>query len=102
MRRWNGWGREGNSVPEALSQQLRQFLEATIGFGSTLSKVTLADAIKRVSETRVKEHCLMDTTPEVRLRHARGQSLPDWLAMRSGDIGVFPDAVAKPKTVEEL
>jgi len=102
MRRWNGWGREGNSAPEALSQQLRQFLEATIGIGSALSKVTLADAIKRVSETRVKEHSLMDTTPEVRLRHARGQSLPDWLAMRSGDIGVFPDAVAKPKTVEEL
>ena len=102
MRRWNGWGREGNSAPEALSQQLRQFLEATIGIGSALSKVTLADAIKRVSETRVKEHSLMDSTPEVRLRHARGQSLPDWLAMRSGDIGVFPDAVAKPKTVEEL
>ena len=102
MRRWNGWGSEDTPVPEALSQQLLQFLEATIGAGSTLRKITLTEAINRVSETRVMEHPLMDTTPETRLRHARGQSLPDWLAMRSGDIRVFPDAVAKPKTVEEL
>src|SRR5690606_36898114 len=31
-----------------------------------------------------------------RLRHARGQSLPDWVALRSGRIPTFPDGVAYP------
>ena len=26
------------------------------------------------------------------MRHARGQSLPDWLAMHSGDVDTFPMA----------
>ena len=32
-----------------------------------------------------------------RQRHARGQSLPDWVALRSGRIPVFPDGVAYPQ-----
>ena len=39
---------------------------------------------------------------EDRLRHARGQSLPDWLALRSGEFGTFPDAVAFPGNSEEV
>ena len=34
--------------------------------------------------------------PEDRIRHARGHSLPDWLALRSGRVGAVPDAVARP------
>jgi alkyldihydroxyacetonephosphate synthase len=36
------------------------------------------------------------------LCHARGQSLPDWLAMRSGNLGMFPDGVAYPATDDEV
>ncbi len=36
--------------------------------------------------------------PVDRVRHARGQSLPDWVALRSGHIGRVPDAVARPAT----
>ena len=36
------------------------------------------------------------------MRHARGQSLPDWLAMRSGEFGVFPDAVGLPETPAQI
>ncbi|MCZ7669624.1 MAG: FAD-binding oxidoreductase [Chloroflexi bacterium] len=32
----------------------------------------------------------------MRLRHARGQSLPDWVALRRGRIPAFPDGVAFP------
>ena len=32
----------------------------------------------------------------------REDSLPDWLAMRSGRFGVFPDGVAFPKTAQEI
>ena len=39
----------------------------------------------------------MVTTPIDRLLHARGQSLPDWVALRSGRIGAFPDGVAYPE-----
>ncbi len=44
----------------------------------------------------------MDATAQVRLSHARGQSTPDWVALRSGRIPVFPDGVAFPKTEEDV
>ena len=47
-------------------------------------------------------HPLILTDPEERLRHARGQSLPDWIALRSGQIGTFPDGVAYPTSDEEV
>ena len=34
--------------------------------------------------------------PEDRIRHARGQNLPDWIALRSGRLPALPDAVARP------
>jgi alkyldihydroxyacetonephosphate synthase len=44
----------------------------------------------------------VDLDPEKRLRYARGQSLPDWIALRSGRIPFFPDGVACPKSEEEV
>jgi FAD/FMN-containing dehydrogenase len=34
--------------------------------------------------------------------HARGQSFPDWIALRSGQIDTFPDGVAYPQTREDV
>ena len=45
---------------------------------------------------------MISSNPEERLRHARGQSLPDWIALRSGRIGTFPDGVAYPVSDEEV
>jgi alkyldihydroxyacetonephosphate synthase len=42
------------------------------------------------------------TDPEDRVRHARGQSLPDWIALRSGSIDHFPDGVAYPQSSSEV
>ena len=47
-------------------------------------------------------HPLISTDPEIRVRHARAQSLPDWLAMHSGDVDSFPDAVALPENSEQV
>ena len=102
MKRWNGWGGEGDTVAAALNPELQQFLTAFIGTGTVLNTAQLGGVIAQVPDSRLGEHPLMDTTPEARLRHARGQSLPDWLAVRSGNIGIFPDAVAKPQTAEDV
>jgi alkyldihydroxyacetonephosphate synthase len=45
---------------------------------------------------------LITTEPEARLHHARGQSLPDWIALRSGRIEAFPDGVAFPADDDQL
>src|SRR5690606_20110123 len=42
------------------------------------------------------------TDKEVRLRHARGQSFPDWIAMHGGDVEVFPDGVAFPEATADV
>ncbi|HVL02170.1 MAG TPA: FAD-binding oxidoreductase, partial [Dongiaceae bacterium] len=100
MRRWNGWGDENTDFP--LKPSARQFLQDLIGTGKRLSDATLADVIAKVPPSRLPPHPLIVTDAEVRVRHARGQSLPDWLAVRSGDIGVFPDGVAFPDSSAQV
>jgi len=97
MRRWNGWGDE--SVEMALPASAQSLLTGLLGASAPLADAELGEVIKNVPASRLAGvgHALLETDPEVRLRHARGQSLPDWLAMRSGDFGVFPDAVARPE-----
>lgn len=102
MKRWNGWGDEENDLDFALSDSSRAFIEERIGRSTPLKDATLADAMAKVPESRAPEHRLIDTDPEVRLRHSRGQSIPDWLATRSGDIGTFPDGVAFPESSEDV
>lgn len=104
MRRWNGWGDEQFNLE--LPKQGRSFLAKRVGSGSPLSDVSLESVCAQVPETRLPADptvdALIDTQAETRVRHARGQSLPDWLAMRSGDVGVFPDGVACPETQADV
>ncbi|HAU18280.1 MAG TPA: FAD-binding oxidoreductase, partial [Marinobacter adhaerens] len=104
MRRWNGWGDEGFNL--AMPEQGQDFLASRIGSGRPLADATLDSVCAKVPETRLTRpadlESLIDTGPEARVRHARGQSLADWLAMRSGEFGVFPDGVAYPTTSEEV
>ncbi|MDZ7788953.1 MAG: FAD-binding oxidoreductase [Xanthomonadales bacterium] len=98
MRRWNGWGEE--SVEMALPRSAGALLTELLGSSAPPDDAALADVIREVPESRLAgaDHALLETDAELRVRHARGQSLPDWLAMRSGDFGVFPDAVARPES----
>ena len=100
MRRWNGWGDESFSM-EAPGSGLA-FLNTQVAPGPVLPDIDLASVCAMVPESRLPEHALIVTLNEDRVRHARGQSLPDWLAMRSGDFGVFPDGVAYPESTEQV
>ncbi|UTW08442.1 FAD-binding oxidoreductase [Pseudomonas benzenivorans] len=100
MRRWNGWGEESTEV--ALPAHGQGFLAERVGPGQVLVDASLDQALARVPATRLPAHPLISLDPEERLRHARGQSLPDWLAMRSGEFGIFPDGVAFPESAEHI
>jgi len=100
MRRWNGWG--DARVEAAAPAGSIEFLAARIGPGQPLPDATLEQALSRVPASRMPAHPLVTTAAEDRLRHARGQSLPDWLAMRSGEFGRYPDGVAYPTCSDEV
>jgi alkyldihydroxyacetonephosphate synthase len=100
MKRWNGWGNTAVEYP--LPPLAAETLEHVVGSGRQLPEVTLQAVLPLVPESRLPPHPLITTQPEDRLRHARGQSLPDWIALRSGAIETFPDGVAYPSDEEEL
>jgi len=100
MRRWNGWGEETTTFP--LSHDAYRYLVEKIGEGTPLPDATLDELMKKVPESRLPDHPLVSKAPEERVRHARGQSLPDWLALRSGNLGALPDGVAYPITREDV
>ena len=102
MRLWNGWGNEDSDLTMELSDGLRALLEALVGSGTALSQATLNDVISKVPNTRLDDHPLIKTDPETRVRHSRGQSLPDWLEMHSGNVDSFPDGVAFPESSEQI
>ncbi len=80
MRRWNGWGEETISSP--LSPAAAAFIKDVIGAGTPSRDATLEEVIARVPPSRLPAHPLTSTDPAERVRHARGQSLPDWIALR--------------------
>lgn len=100
MRRWNGWGDEANEFP--LKPSGLAFLEQALGQGRPLADASLQSVLEQVPDSRLPPHPLVSTDAERRVRHARGQSLPDWLAMRSGQFERFPDGVAEPENSEQV
>ncbi len=102
MRLWNGWGNENSELTMELNDGLRALLEALVGPGTSLNQATLQEVISNVPTSRLEDHPLIETDPETRVRHARGQSLPDWLDMHSGNVDTFPDGVAFPESTEQV
>ena len=102
MKQWNGWGDDQNDLGMELSASTLKYLHQLIGASTPLPDATLEQVLAQVPASRLPPRDLVSLDAEVRLRHARGQSLPDWLAMRSGEFGVFPDAVAFPKTSADV
>jgi alkyldihydroxyacetonephosphate synthase len=100
MKRWNGWGDETIHYP--LPDSAAHYLASLAGESTRLEDVSFGQALAAVGTPRLPHHALISTNPEDRLRHARGQSLPDWIALRSGQIGTFPDGVAYPVSEEEV
>ena len=100
MRQWNSWGK-GQFTME-LPAHGQAFLAERIGKGHRLSDATLDSVCAQVPPSRIATHPLIYLDAETRVRYARGQSLADWLALRSGNFGVFPDGVAFPETSEQV
>jgi alkyldihydroxyacetonephosphate synthase len=96
VRRWNGWGDDTVTYP--LHDGPRQFLEGLVGPGTAPRDASLEAVVAAVPPSRLPTHPLVFDDPADRVRHARGQSLPDWIALRSGRIPAFPDGVAYPTT----
>ncbi len=100
MRRWNGWGDENTYLE--LPDNGQSFLEDKVGAASPLDNATFEQVAASVPDSRLPESDSYTTEKKDRILHARGQSLPDWLAMKSGDIGVFPDAVSYPESTDDV
>lgn len=100
MNRWNGWGDPTITYP--LPEGAAAMLKGVLGGLSSPPDVRLQDVVATIPPSHAREHTSLSTEPEDRLRHARGQSLPDWVALRSGRIPRFPDAVAHPNSEEDL
>jgi alkyldihydroxyacetonephosphate synthase len=100
MRRWNGWG--DDAIEFALNEDALAFLRARIGSGVRIDDAAFEDACAQVPASRLPPHPLVDTACGVRVLHALGQSLPDWLRLRYGRIGPVPDGVAFPQSDAEV
>jgi len=100
MKRWNGWGNVKTEYPVPASAQA--YLVALFGKLDPQPDAAFEAVLKFVPTTRLPEHALLDVSAEARLTHARGQSTPDWVALRSGRIEAFPDGVAYPRNEEDV
>lgn len=100
MKRWNGWG--DDSVVYPLPEGALQFLVDRVGLAPRPVDARLHDVAARVPASRVPDATGLCTQAEDRVRHARGQSLPDWVALRSGRIPAFPDAIARPCCADDV
>jgi alkyldihydroxyacetonephosphate synthase len=100
MRRWNGWGDEKINYP--LKASAVAYLENKIGIGKNIPDVTLEKVASAVPASEFVDQAPVRLDPIERIYHARGQSLPDWVAIRQGRVKVFPDGVAYPETDEDV
>ena len=100
MRRWNGWGDDSIDYPLTASSQ--RFLERLVGSGMKPGDAAIQELLQRMPKSRLREHPSVSTDALHRLTHARGQSFPDWLDLRSGRLDTFPDGVAYPISEEDV
>ena len=100
MRRWNGWGDAAIAVP--LPQSALVFLREFVGEPVAPADAAFEDVAARVGPSRLPNDPRIDATAQTRLLHARGQSLPDWFALRFGVIDCVPDGVAFPESSQEV
>lgn len=94
MRRWNGWG--DDSIETSLPPRALELLTALVGPGTPPRDATLDEVVAAVPASRLATDPHLVDDPVERVRHARGHSLPDWIALRSGRLVAVPDAVARP------
>ncbi len=100
MKRWHGWGNSQTDYP--LTDLAVEYLENILGPLPRLPSPDLLSTLGKVPESKLPHHPLIDMEPETRLRHARGQSLPDWAAIHHNRVETFPDGVAFPTQTDDV
>jgi alkyldihydroxyacetonephosphate synthase len=99
MKRIQGWGDIQTDYP--VPEPACAYLEKVVGKPHQLRNTPIRTLLEKVLPSRLPSHPLISTDPEERLRHARGQSLNDWVEMFQGLVNTFPDGVAYPETDAE-
>jgi alkyldihydroxyacetonephosphate synthase len=100
MRRWNGWG--DDTIAMQIGEGALRFLEQKLGPGRARSDAAFDAVCAGLAPSKLPPHPLVDTSPAVRLTHALGQSLPNWLRLRYGRVDAAPDGVAFPESADEV
>jgi len=106
--RWWGWGPRDADLPDGLSELLQSELGVSGEIVSRppalddikIAKTRLDDEFRAALETVVGEKQVRSDLSE-RIRHARGRSYTDLLALRSGNIH-SPDAVVYPQDAGQV
>jgi len=100
LERYNGWGDKDvvMELPDTAGLLLRQL----VGAGVPRRDCPLDEFLKKIPESRLDDHPLISKDPHKRMIHSHGQSLPDWVAMRSGTIGRFVDGVAFVNSEDDI
>lgn len=111
--RWNGWGwtkahnpLEGRDaawpwIAAALQVPQLPHTPAVALDGCTLTASRLSGEARSELVAGLGPDSVRDGLRE-RASHARGKSYLDLLALRAGDLGAAPDAVAYPRTADEV
>lgn len=86
----------------ALPDRARAYLREMLGQADPPQDVSFDALSARIEPSRLPPDPRIDTTARTRLLHARGQSLPDWFALRFGQIDRVPDGVAFPESSQEV
>ena len=100
MQRWNGWG--DDTITMDLPPQALEILRDVIGKGRISPDFPLEKFVEQIPPSRLPWHPSISFDAKLRLDHAHGQSLPDWIGLRSGALRRFPDGVALPTTMGEV
>ncbi len=100
MRRWNGWG--DVAVRMDLPPKGLSLLRDLLGKGRIHPDYPLEKFLERIPDSQLPHHPLISFDTKLRLDHAHGQSLPDWIRLRGGTLQRFPDGVAQPANTEEI
>jgi len=100
MRRWNGWG--DDAITYSVPASAISFLDRRVGTGHQPKDISLQEVLVHLPKSRLHKHSLVITDPLTRLLHARGQSFPNWVDLRTGHINSFPDGVAYPMSNEDV
>jgi len=94
MKRILGWGNTSTDYP--VPEPARQYLEKVAGEPRNLKNITVDQLIEKIPASNLPPNSQVSADPEDRLRHARGQSLNDWIDMCDGLVNTFPDGIAYP------